>query len=108
MDWTRPRLARVAAVWLVFQLALFVSVPTALCSTMTAGAVGAACTCDHADGQTCPMHHTRNSSRPVSRSRSCSCRSTTDPLALFAAALTGPPAVLTGETSAVAPPAPAA
>jgi len=97
MSWIRPRLAGVAAGWLVFQLTLLLSVPTTLCSTISAGRVGAECTCDHADGTMCPMHHTRSRAHGESGSQSCSCRSTSDPMAALAAALTGPPAVLVAE-----------
>src|SRR6476660_9699295 len=100
MPWIRPRLARVAAGWLVFQVALLVSVPTSLCSTTSATASAAACTCDHADGEMCPMHHTRNRSHDKSGTHSCSCRSTTDPMAALAAVLIGPPAVLAAGATA--------
>jgi len=97
MSWIRRRLAGVAAVWLVFQLTLLLAVPTTLCSTISAGRVGAECTCDHADGTMCPMHHTRSRAHGEPGSHSCSCRSTSDPMAALAAALTGPPAVLVAE-----------
>ena len=97
MSWIRPRLARVAAGGLVFQLTLLLSVPTTLCSTISAGRASAECTCDHADGTICPMHHTRNRAHGQSGSHSCSCRSTSDPMAALAAALTGPPAVLVAD-----------
>src|SRR4051812_49071649 len=106
MRWIRPRLAPVAAAWLVFQLALFISVPTTLCATTSANGVGAECTCDHGDGQMCPMHHTRTKSHTEHGSRSCSCRSSLDPLAALAAALSGPPGVLSARANAVAPQAP--
>ena len=96
MSWIRPRLAHVAAGWLLFQLTLLRAVPTTLCSTKAASAVGAECTCDHADG-TCPMPHTRTRAHGESGSHSCSCRSTSEPMAALAAALTGPPAVLVAE-----------
>jgi len=41
MSWIRPRLAPVAAGWLVFQLTLLLAVPTTLCSTISASTVGA-------------------------------------------------------------------
>ena len=97
MSWIRRRLAGVAAGWLVFQLTLLLAVPTTLCSTISAGRVGAECTCDHADGTMCPMHHTRSRAHGEPGSHSCSCRSTSDPMAASAAALTGPPAVLVAE-----------
>jgi len=102
MSWIRPRLAGVAAGWLVFQLTLLLSVPTTLCSTISASKVSAECTCDHADGTICPMHHTLNRAHGESGSHSCSCRSTSDPMAALAAALTGPPAVLVAEANAPA------
>src|SRR5436190_18561925 len=102
MCWVRPRLARVAAGWLVFQLALLISVPTTLCSMNAGHVLGAQCTCDHADRQMCPMHHTRTQSRGASGSQSCSCRSTSDPTGAVAAALSGPPAVLAGDTHPIA------
>jgi hypothetical protein len=95
MRWNRPRLARVAAVWLVFQLALLLSVPTTLCCTASGNAAAVECTCDHDDGQMCPMHHTRARSHPSPASHSCTCRSTSDPLATLAAALVGPVAIVT-------------
>jgi hypothetical protein len=102
MSWIRPRLARVAAGWLVFQLTLLLAVPTTLCSTISASTVGAECTCDHDDGTVCPMHHTRSRAHGESGSHSCSCRSTSDPMAALAAALTGPPAVLVAEANSAA------
>jgi hypothetical protein len=73
MWWMRRQVGRVAAGWLVFHLCLLASVPT-VCSAMSAGA-GAACTCGHADGQWCPMHHSRSVSGEApssSHPRSCS------------------------------------
>jgi hypothetical protein len=101
MSWIRPRLARVAAGWFVFQLTLLLAVPATLCSTISASSVGAECTCDHADGTMCPMHHTRSRAHGESGNHSCSCRSTSDPMAALAAALTGPPAVLVAEAISV-------
>jgi hypothetical protein len=99
MSWIRPRLVHVAAGWLVFQLTFLLAVPTTLCSTISASTVGAECTCDHADGTMCPMHHTRSRTHNESGSHTCSCRSTSDPMAALAAALTGPPAVLVAEAN---------
>jgi len=106
MRWMRIRLARVAAGWLVFQCCLLVSVPTALCA-MSAGAVGAECTCEHGDGQMCPMHHVQSKSKTGSSSHSCSCRSTSDPVTAMAASLIGPPAVVALAASSIAPLVPA-
>ena len=104
MSWIRPRLAPVAAGWLVFQLTLLLAVPTTLCSTISASTVGAECTCDHADGTRCPMPHTRTRAHGESGSHSCSCRSTSEPMAALAAALTGPPAVLVAEAESATSP----
>jgi hypothetical protein len=95
MRWNRPRLARVAAGWLVFQLALLFSVPTTLCCMASGAAAAVECTCDHSDGQLCPMHHTRARSNQSADSRSCTCRGASDPLAALAAALVGPAAIVT-------------
>jgi hypothetical protein len=97
MQSMRLRLRRVAAGWLVFQLSLLMSIPTALCLTMPTSAIGLQCTCAHEDGQMCPMHHTRSKSN----SPSCSCRSTTDPIAAITASLWGPSAVLTRTVASV-------
>jgi hypothetical protein len=97
MYWMRGQLVRVAAGWLVLHLGLLVSVPTTLCAITSASTLGAQCTCDHGDGQMCPMHHGRSnssSSKSGSQPRSCSCRSTSDPIAAIAASLIGPVAVL--------------
>src|SRR3954471_22852593 len=94
MYWIRPRLARVAAGWLVFHLALIAAVPATLCATMAASAVGLECTCDHGDGELCPMHHTRTKAHGTPERPPCSCRSTADPLTAMATALVGPPAVI--------------
>jgi hypothetical protein len=102
MCWIRPRLAPVAAAWLVLQLAVLISVPTTLCSMNAGNVVGAECTCEHVNGQMCPMHHTRTQSHGASGSHACSCRSTSDPMATLAAALSGPPAVLVAEMSSIA------
>jgi len=108
MAWIRPRLARVAAGWLVFKIALLVCVPTTLCATATASTAAAECTCDHGDGQMCPMHHVRTKAHGSPASPSCSCRSTADPLGAMAASLIGSPAVLAAATVSVASLEPAA
>jgi hypothetical protein len=97
MESMRLRLRRVAAGWLVFQLSLLMSIPTTLRLATPTSATGLACTCAHDDGQMCPMHHTRSKSN----SPSCSCRSTTDPMAALTASLWGPSAVLTRPVGSV-------
>src|SRR5262245_48473833 len=93
MRWIRPQLGRIAGAWLVFQVCLLVSVPAAVCSTTLASTtVAARCTCGHDNGDTCPMHHPASVSKTPSSS--CSCRSSSDPIAVLAAALIGPAAVL--------------
>jgi hypothetical protein len=86
----RRRLGRLAGAWLVFQLCLVASVPTAACAGLPAAAHGAECTCSHDDGQTCPMHHRT----AKSTAKTCSCRSATDPVVVTIAGLWGPSAVL--------------
>jgi hypothetical protein len=65
-----------------------VSVPTVLCVTSAGMAVGVECTCDHSDGEMCPMHHSR-SKTAAPTSPSCACRSTNDPMVAVAAFLFG-------------------
>ena len=109
MGWIRPRLACVAAGWLVFRVALLVWVPATLCTNVAATAA-AECTCDHGDGQMCPMHHVRAKAHGATSSAlspgspaspSCSCRSTADPLGAMAATPIGSPAVLAVATVSV-------
>jgi hypothetical protein len=102
MPWTRPRLALVASAWLVFQLGLLVSIPTALCPPKAPAAVGVECTCEHGDGQMCPMHHTRSKASSAKDSHPCTCRGTTDPAAAMAASLIGPVGMLSPSTAPVA------
>jgi hypothetical protein len=97
----RRHAAWVVGAWLLCQTSAMVLVPVTLCMTDRSGAVQQACTCDHADGQECPMHHTRSLPRSSSRS-SCSCRSTTDGPTATLASLIGPIAVLTSRATAVA------
>jgi hypothetical protein len=103
MHWMRPQLVRVAGGWLVLHLCLLVSIPTTLCSTTPASIAAAGCTCNHGDGQMCPLHHSGSKAKSPSESHSCSCRSTTDPIAALASALIGPAAVLAPFASPVAP-----
>jgi len=100
MLWIRPRLALVASAWLAFQLCLFVSIPTAL-SPNTTASVGAECTCEHGDGQICPMHHSRSVPKGQG-SHPCACRSTADPASTIAASLIGPAGVLTPAAATIA------
>jgi hypothetical protein len=91
VGWLRSRLALVVCGWLAFDLCLFVSVPVAL-SAHDSAAVTLECTCEHGDGQTCPMHHTASKSTHGSPARSC--RRAFDPAAGLAASLIGPAGVL--------------
>lgn len=102
MRWIRPRLALVACGWLVLHVCLLVSIPTALCPPAASAAVSAECTCEHGDGQVCPMHHTRSKAAAGQGSDSCACSSTSDPLAEMTAALLGPACVLVPSTVVVA------
>jgi hypothetical protein len=70
----RRRLSWIAAAWLVCQVATAVSLSAAVCADSATQAATVGCTCTHADGGECPMHHTRQ----ASRSPRCSCRSTDD------------------------------
>ena len=89
----RRQVARIAVGWLLCHACLLVSIPTVICHASQAE-LAAECTCEHGDGQMCPMHHTR--SRPkgaAAEAPSCSCRSTADPMIGLAASLVGPPAI---------------
>jgi hypothetical protein len=101
MPRVRRRLACVAAVWLAWQVAVLVAVPTTLCAMMSASSLGVECTCAHNDGELCPMHHTRTKSAAASATGSCSCRSTSDPLAGMTASLLGPLAVVAAPPVAI-------
>jgi hypothetical protein len=101
MQLLRNHLARLACVWLLTQGVMLSISSAALCAGMR-GAVGVIeCTCDHDDGQTCPMHHTTT----ASKTKSCSCRGTDDGAAAVMASLFGPAAVLTVSINPVEPPA---
>jgi len=80
--------------WLIVQLCSLVSVPLVLCGAAQNPGSAAECTCSHDDGGTCPMHHTTK----TSKSKSCSCRSSNDPLSGVVASLMGDAAVLTAAT----------
>jgi len=69
----RQRLGWLAGVWLACQAATLVGVSASLCIGGSTLSIDQECTCDHGDGQSCPMHH------PAQKPKSnCSCRSTTD------------------------------
>ncbi len=91
MGWLRPRLALVVCGWLAIELCLFIAVPIALSPGSGAVALSAECTCEHGDGQMCPMHHTRSTSH---RGSAYTCRGAFDPAAGLAACLIGPAGVL--------------
>src|SRR5262249_8545234 len=91
--------------WLVLHLCLLASVPATLCAAMPPGTAAATCTCDHGDGQMCPMHHVRTTVKSGSPARSCSCRGTSDPVGALAASLIGPAAVLRASIPLLASPA---
>jgi hypothetical protein len=97
MRWVRTNLARVACGWLVVRLAVFVSVPTVMCSSMAAGAMGVECTCNHEGGGMCPMHHTMPhasmASHSMPSSHTCACKPSADPAAVMTATLLGHAAV---------------
>jgi hypothetical protein len=84
--------------WLLCQSSVMILVPVSLCAASRLAAAEQTCTCGHADGGECPMHHTRT--KPQS---SCSCRSTTDGPTAILGSLLGSIAVLTSETTATAP-----
>jgi len=86
----RRRLQHLAGGWLVAQLSVLTVTPASLCAGMPNTVAALECTCSHGDGQVCPMHHTRS----TSRTKSCSCRGTTDSAATLIASLFGPSAVL--------------
>jgi hypothetical protein len=86
----RRHLARFAGAWLAFQLAVLTLAPAAICMGKEEAAAAVACTCAHGDGQICPMHHTVS----TSKTKTCSCRSSTDTAAVVLASLFGQTAVL--------------
>lgn len=102
MVWVRSHIPRIAAAWLVCHLCLLVAIPTVMCSSMAGQGVAAECTCEHGDGQACPMHKSRSTSA-TSNSHPCTCRGTADPMAAVAAALFGHVADLGPTASAAAP-----
>lgn len=103
MRWLRPKLTRIAGGWLVLHVCLLVSIPTELCWLTSSDTSGAACACDHGDGQTCPMHRSQSSyDGAAPDSWSCTCRSASDPLAI-ATSLLSPAAVLATAVTGIAP-----
>jgi len=97
----RRRLSRFAAGWLVCQLCVLSVTPAILCARMPSTAGGVECTCSHGDGQVCPMHHTTSTSK--SKTKPCSCRSTTDSAAVAIASLFGQTGVLAAPIGAADP-----
>jgi hypothetical protein len=94
----RRHVARIAGGWLLFQASVLSLTSVSLCAGMIAAAAAQSCTCAHGDGQECPMHP----SKPTSKS-SCSCRSTNDSTTAALVSLVGPVAVLARAASIVAP-----
>ena len=93
----RRRLAIVIGIWLFCQMSALMGGPVAMCFGMAADVPGQQCTCAHDAGQqACPMHHPA-----APKSKTCSCRSTTDTEALAIASLLGPIAVLPSAIAAV-------
>jgi len=68
MALVRRVLGPITAFWLCCQIGTVAFVPLALWMT-TADPHGEECTCGHADGMMCPMHH-----RPTGRSAPCGMR----------------------------------
>src|SRR4249919_2527839 len=99
----RAQVAWVAAGWLTLHLALFVAVPTSLCSTGGGTSAKAACKCAHAQGDACPMHHPRAGSERAD-TRWCACANA-DPMLATVACLLGPAAVLAPPVPTLATPA---
>src|SRR2546422_2895260 len=95
----RRRLSRFAGGCLVCQLCVL-SLTPALCARIPSAVGGVECTCSHGDGQVCPMHHTTS----TSKTKSCSCRSTTDSAAAVMASLFGQTALLAASIGAADPP----
>jgi hypothetical protein len=89
----RQHVAWIVGVWLVCQTSAMILVPVSLCGRERGAAVEQACTCAHAAGDACPMHH----AKPKSTS-SCSCRSTEDGPTATLISLIGPVALLMPRT----------
>lgn len=98
----RVQVARVAVFWLAVHACLLVSVPTTLCSMGAVAAAKSDCSCPHAAGTICPMHHPKATLK--SSPDQCACKSAADPVAAMTTALLGPSAVLSPATSPIAPP----
>jgi hypothetical protein len=84
--------------WLLCQSSVMILVPVSLCAASRLAAAEQTCTCAHADGPECPMHHTKTKTSQ----KSCSCRSTTDVPTAILVSLTGSVAILTSETTVAA------
>jgi len=89
MPTLRRRLSWIVAAWLVCQASTAVVLSSATCAGDRDEASAVVCTCPHADGVECPMHHTRTA--PASR---CSCQGSDESAASAVLALIGPAAVL--------------
>jgi len=98
MHGMRHRLVQLVGGWLVFQFALLAVPPAVLWSALPYEVATTACTCSHADGASCPMHH------PPSKSTDpCSCRSASETGVAAMMALLGPQAVLADLLGAAVP-----
>jgi hypothetical protein len=89
----RQHFAWIVGAWLLCQTPAVILVPVSLCGGAPGAAVEQACTCAHAAGAECPMHHAPLKSKP-----SCSCRSTEGGPSATLVSLIGPVAVLTPRT----------
>jgi len=87
----RRHLAALAGVWLLCQTSILGATSWSVCAS-TALMAAETCTCGHAEGAQCPMHH------PSASKSNCSCRSTTDPGSLAMASLLGPIAIVPAST----------
>jgi hypothetical protein len=95
----RRWLSRFAGGWLLCQFCIWTLTPAALCAAIPSTADSVECTCPHGGAQVCPMHQTQSKSK----TRSCSCRGTTDSAATLIAGLFGPAAVLAVPIAAAEP-----
>ena len=98
MQGLRRHFVWIIGAWLLCQSSMLIIVPVSLCGN--GPAIEQACTCSHADGTECPMHHTKKPTRTTpagaaSAPAPCSCRSTSDPSTATLASLFSPVAVLT-------------
>lgn len=67
----RRRLARFAGLWLVCQLSVHTIVPVTVALATTSTEAMEDCTCEHGEGQVCPMHHRLSHSSSSSSKRTC-------------------------------------